>query len=190
MRTILTLAGLLAITPAIAVAQSAPSCDRQGATVCGPAKAAWLDKSVGDVVILSKAAVAMPVDGAALGTGLVENDRVLARKGSAVIDLGPGCQVSVPSNFSALVYRVDAARICVSVSSMSPMSTQGFEQFQAQAQGEPVVVGSVAAPAPVVAPVAAGLSPLVYGAGALAVAGGVAAIALGASKSSSPVSSQ
>ena len=181
MRMTMALAGLLAAAPTIALSQQAPICERQGSTVCGPAKSAWLGATIGNVVIMSQSAVVSAVDARALGTGLVENDRVIARSGAAVIDLGPECLVDVGKGFSALVYRTDPTRICVSVSELTPPAPQ-----QVAPQASPQIAAPVAAPA-----AAFPVAPVLYGVGALGVAGGIAAVALGKGKGSpAPVSGQ
>lgn len=127
---------VLAMAPTLAFAQSAPTCERKPDVVCGPAKAAILGKTLGDVVVLTQTAVA----GAKTGASLLDNDRVIARGGSSEINLGPDCLVTVPQKSSALVYRQDAARICVSVSDM---------------QAPPVVTSATPSPVPALAAVAA-----------------------------------
>jgi len=114
------LLGVLVVMSGPALAQS-PVCERMEGAVCGPAKAAWLGKTLGDVTVLARStAKAMALDADSVGVALAEGDRVVARAGSSVIDLGPGCLVSVPQSSSAQIYRLDAARICVSVTNLAP----------------------------------------------------------------------
>ena len=161
------LLGVLVVMSGPAFAQS-PVCERMEGAVCGPAKAAWLGKTLGDVTVLAgSAAKAMAVGADSVGVALAEGDRVVARGGSSVIDLGPGCLVSVPKSSSAQVYRLDAARICVSVTDLTPA---------------PVVEAPAAAPAEFG----------VYAVGGLAVVGGGIAAAImsnnNSNKASTPVS--
>ena len=158
MRNILALFGAIALAPTVAAAQSAPTCERQASVVCGMAKAASLGATIGDVVVLTQASATPAKNGA----DLKDNDRVIARDGSSEIKLGADCLVAVPKKSSALVYKPDAARVCVSVSDLQP------------------------------AAVTASSTPTgLYVAGAAAAAGGVAAVVIGAKNSSkSPVSAQ
>lgn len=165
MRKLATLLGVLAWVPTLAWAQSAsaPMCERRDDEVCGVTTSVSLGKVAGDVVILANAATAA----AQGGSVLMENDRVIAREGSAQIVLRPDCVVDAAQKTSALIYKPDATRICVSVSDLQP---------------RPVV--------------SSGPSSTVYALGAVGAAGGAAAVAIGAlgSKggkgSSTPVSTQ
>ena len=112
--------GVFALLSGQAFAQ-APVCERVDGATCGPAKAAWLGKALGDVTVLARSAsVAIPVGSDNVGVALSDGDRVVARNGSSVIDLGPGCMAPLPQKSSALIYRLDAARVCVSVTSLTP----------------------------------------------------------------------
>ena len=175
------LLGVLAVMSGPAFAQS-PVCERMEGAVCGPAKAAWLGKTLGDVTVLAgSAAKAMAVGADSVGVALAEGDRVVARAGSSVIDLGPGCLVSVPNSASAQVYRLDAGRICVSVTNLAPARMAEADGGQSGG-GE----GALAAAPVVDAPAALG----VYAVGGLAVVGGgiAAAIMSNNNKASTPVS--
>ena len=156
MRNILALFGVIVLAPTFAAAQSAPTCERQAGAVCAGVKAASLGQTVGDVVILTQAA-SSPAKG---GSDLADNDRVIARDGSSEIKLGSECIVSVPKKSSALVYKPDAARVCVSVSDLQPAAVT--------ASSTPTAV---------------------YLVGGAAAAGGIAAVIIN-NRSSSPVSAQ
>jgi len=185
------LLGVLVVMSGPALAQS-PVCERMEGAVCGPAKAAWLGKTLGDVTVLARStAKAMALDADSVGVALAEGDRVVARAGSSVIDLGPGCLVSVPQSSSAQIYRLDAARICVSVTNLAParMAEAGGGQ-SGGGEGALAAASSAAAPA-AAAPAAAasaGLGGLSMGSlavGAAVVGGGIAA-AVVIAKSISP----
>ena len=180
------LLGVLVAMSGPAFAQS-PVCERMEGAVCGPAKAAWLGKTLGDVTVLARsAAKAMAVGADSVGVALAEGDRVVARGGSSVIDLGPGCLVSVPARSSAQVYRLDAARICVSVTNLAPARMAEADGGQsgggeaalaaASSSAAPAAAASAAAPAAAAAAAAsAGLSGLAVGGIMAGVAVGVTA---------------
>jgi hypothetical protein len=190
------LLGVLVVMSGPAFAQS-PVCERLEGAVCGPAKAAWLGKTLGDVTVLARSASkAMAVGADSVGVALAEGDRVVARAGSSVIDLGPGCLVSVPKSSSAQVYRLDAARICVSVTNLAPARMAEADGGQsgggeaalaaasssaAPAAAAPAAAASAAASA--AAPAAAAAAAASAGLSGLAVGGIMAGVAVGVTAS-------
>ena len=181
------LLGVLVAMSGPAFAQS-PVCERMEGAVCGPAKAAWLGKTLGDVTVLARsAAKAMAVGADSVGVALAEGDRVVARGGSSVIDLGPGCVVSVPARSSAQVYRLDAARICVSVTNLAPARMAEADGGQSGG-GEAALAAASSSAAPAAAasaaaPAAAAAAAASAGVGGLAVGGIMAAVAVGVTAS-------
>ena len=173
------LLGVLVAMSGPAFAQS-PVCERMEGAVCGPAKAAWLGKTLGDVTVLARsAAKAMAVGADSVGVALAEGDRVVARGGSSVIDLGPGCVVSVPARSSAQVYRLDAARICVSVTNLAPARMAEADGGQSGG-GEAALAAASSSAAPAAAAPAAAAS---AGLSGLAVGGIMAGVAVGVTAS-------
>ena len=185
------LLGVLVAMSGPAFAQS-PVCERMEGAVCGPAKAAWLGKTLGDVTVLARsAAKAMAVGADSVGVALAEGDRVVARGGSSVIDLGPGCLVSVPARSSAQVYRLDAARICVSVTNLAPArmaeadggQSGGGEAALAAASSSAAPAAAASAAASAAAPAAAAAAAASAGLSGLAVGGIMAGVAVGVTAS-------